>query len=48
MAIIDISPPVSPRIAVWPGDKPYEQSFALRIEEGSHLDLANRLQCLQC
>ena len=38
--LIDISPLVSPRIAVWPGDTPYAQRYLCRIDEGSNLDLS--------
>ncbi len=38
--IIDISPRISPRIAVWPGDVPFSQRFALRIADGANIDLS--------
>jgi len=40
MKIIDISPLISPRLAVFPGDTPFSQDYLLRIDEGSHLDLS--------
>ena len=40
MNIIDISPPISPRLAVFPGDTPFSQDYLLRIDQGSHLDLS--------
>lgn len=38
--LIDISPLISPRIGVWPGDTPFSQSYLCRIEEGSNIDLS--------
>jgi len=37
--LIDISPTISARIAVWPGDTPYGYSANLRIAEGANIDL---------
>ncbi|MBK8727110.1 MAG: cyclase family protein [Holophagaceae bacterium] len=39
--IHDISPLLSPRIAVWPGDVPYARRVALAMAEGDHLDLSS-------
>lgn len=39
--IHDVSPPIHPGIAVWPGDVPYRQDFALRIDQGANLDLSS-------
>lgn len=39
--LIDISPPLSPRIAVWPGDVPFRQDYALRMDQGGNLDLSS-------
>ncbi len=39
--IIDISPVVSTSLAVWPGDTPFSQKFAMRIDEGAHLELSS-------
>ena len=39
--IIDISPVISPRIAVWPGDVPFSQRYLCRIDEGANLDLSS-------
>lgn len=41
MRIIDISPPITPAIAVWPGDVAFEQRYALRMSEGANLDLSS-------
>lgn len=38
--LIDISPLVSPRIAVWPGDVPYARAVSLAIAQGANLDLS--------
>jgi arylformamidase len=37
--LIDISPLVSARIAVWPGDTPYGYTANLRFADGANLDL---------
>jgi arylformamidase len=37
--IIDISPAISPRIGVWPGDVPYRSSKSLRMADGAGIDL---------
>lgn len=39
--IHDISPLLSPRIAVWPGDVPYRRTVALALSEGANLDLSS-------
>lgn len=39
--IIDISPVISPRIAVWPGDVPFSSRYLCRIDEGANLDLSS-------
>lgn len=39
--ILDISPLLSSRIAVWPGDVPYRRRVALAQAEGAHLDLSS-------
>lgn len=41
MKLIDISPVVSPRIAVWPGDHRYRQDYAVRMRDGGNLDLSS-------
>ena len=33
--ILDISPPLSRRIAVWPGDRAFEPQWSMRIEDGA-------------
>lgn len=38
--IIDISPLVSERIAVWPGDVPYRRRASLSIAQGANIDLS--------
>ena len=38
--LIDISPLISPRIGVWPGDTPFSQTFLCRIDDGSNIDLS--------
>ena len=38
--LIDITPTVSERLAVWPGDVPYSRSVALDIQSGDHLTLS--------
>jgi len=39
--IIDISPPIGPDLAVWPGDVSFSQSWALRMDAGANLDLSS-------
>jgi len=39
--IHDISPLISPRLAVWPGDVPFSRSVALSMAEGGNLDLSS-------
>ena len=38
--LIDISPPVSAAIAVWPGDVPYRRDVAMDMKDGAHLTLS--------
>lgn len=38
--ILDISPLISERLGVFPGDVPYSRDVSLRIESGDHLDLS--------
>lgn len=38
--LIDISPVVSPRIGVWPGDTPFSQRYLCRLDDGANLDLS--------
>lgn len=38
--LIDISPLISPRIGVWPGDTPYAQRYLCRLDQGANLDLS--------
>lgn len=39
--IYDISPTISSKTAVFPGDTPFEQDFLLRIGKGNNLDLSS-------
>ncbi|HET8900719.1 MAG TPA: cyclase family protein [Holophagaceae bacterium] len=41
MKIHDISPLISPRLAVWPGDVPFSRSVAVSMAEGANLDLSS-------
>jgi arylformamidase len=41
MRILDISPPLTPRIAVFPGDVPFSRTIALSIDQGANLDLSS-------
>ncbi len=38
--LLDVSPTVSPRIGVWPGDVPYRREVALSFAKGDHLELS--------
>jgi arylformamidase len=38
--IYDISPPISPRLAVWPGDTPPTREFLLDMERGDGITLS--------
>ena len=40
MKIIDITPLVSERLAVWPGDVPFSRSIALDVEKGDNITLS--------
>ena len=39
--ILDISSPLSPNLAVWPGDVPFTREVGSRISEGDALDLSS-------
>lgn len=41
MSLIDISPLVSERVAVWPGDVRYSRQIALSLEQGHNLTLSS-------
>jgi arylformamidase len=41
MGLIDISPVLSPEIAVWPGDVPFARDVALDMKEGANLTLSS-------
>jgi arylformamidase len=38
--IIDISPPISSALAVWPGDVPFSREVSLSIANGANIDLS--------
>ena len=38
--LIDISPLISPRIAVWPGDTPFRRTVHVAIADGANIDLS--------
>jgi arylformamidase len=38
--IIDISPVISPALAVWPGDVPFSREVSLSIANGANIDLS--------
>jgi arylformamidase len=40
MEILDISPPITPSIDVWPGDVPFTRAVSLSIETGANIDLS--------
>ena len=40
MRVIDISRALTPEIAVWPGDQPFEREWTLRIANGSTVNLS--------
>ncbi len=40
LRIYDISPPLSPRLAVWPGDTPVSRQVLLDMERGDSLNLS--------
>lgn len=39
--LIDISPPVTPDLAVWPGDVPFSRDVALDMGRGDHMTLSS-------
>ncbi|MEC7987200.1 MAG: cyclase family protein [Myxococcota bacterium] len=39
--LIDISPLISPDIAVWPGDRSFSHEYLCRIADGANLDLSS-------
>lgn len=41
MTLIDISPRISPRIGVWPGDVPYRSHKSARLADGDGIDLGS-------
>lgn len=41
MKLIDISPPIDERIAVWPGDVAYQRTVSLSIADGANIDLSS-------
>lgn len=40
MEIFDISPVISPRLAVFPGDTPFQRDILLDLKKGDHLSLS--------
>lgn len=40
MSLIDISPPLTPDIAVWPGDVAFGRDVAMSWDQGHHLELS--------
>ena len=40
MTLYDLSPRISPRIGVFPGDTPFRQRFLCRLDAGANLDLS--------
>ena len=38
---LDISPPLSEEIAVWPGDEPYRREMSLDMRGGDHMTLSS-------
>ena len=41
MRIHDLSPRISPSLAVWPGDRPFSQEVLLSLAGGANLDLSS-------
>lgn len=41
LEFIDISPPLSAKINVWPGDIAYQPKKSMRIDDGGHMDLGS-------
>jgi arylformamidase len=41
LILYDITPPVTPQLAVWPGDVPFSRHVALSIAGGANLDLSS-------
>lgn len=39
-ALIDISPPITPALGVWPGDTPFSREMLLDIEQGGNITLS--------
>lgn len=39
--LLDISPPIHPGLAVWPGDTPYRRQVALSLAGGDNLELSS-------
>lgn len=38
--LLDISPPITPKIGVFPGDTPFSAEYLLRIADGANIDLS--------
>ena len=37
--IYDITRPITPSLAVWPGDTPFDKQFAMRIADGESVNV---------
>jgi arylformamidase len=46
--IIDISEPLEPATAVWPGDSPFSQEWVMRIEDGMSCNVSTIRMSLHC
>lgn len=40
MKLYDLSPPLHPGLAVWPGDLPFRREVSLALDQGANLDLS--------
>lgn len=45
-SFFDLTPKISPRLAVFPGDQPFERKVALAFAQGHHLELSAMLATL--
>jgi arylformamidase len=48
MTIIDISQPISPETAVFPGDTPFSREWVMRIEDGSSCNVSTMRMSVHC
>jgi len=44
--IYDLTPKISPRLGVFPGDQPFERKVAMSFKQGNHLELSSMLTTL--